>query len=125
MKLDKIANIGNDEFYTPAYTILPLIPYLKDDTTVWSPFDTESSLFVKILRLCGFKVIATHIFSGIDFFDCEVPKCDYIISNPPYSLKTEVLLRLFSLDKPFAMLVGVAGLFESQIRFKMFRDNVF
>lgn len=52
-------------------------------------------------------------------------KCDYIISNPPYSLKTEVLQRLFELDIPFAMLVGVVGLFESQKRFEMFRDNTF
>ena len=62
---------------------------------------------------------------GIDFFNCEVPKCDYIISNPPYSLKTEVFDRLFSIGKPFAMLVGVVGLFESKKRFSMFRDNDF
>lgn len=39
--------------------------------------------------------------------------------------KTEVLERLFSLKIPFAMLVGVVGLFESQKRFSMFRDNSF
>lgn len=55
----------------------------------------------------------------------EVPNCDYIISNPPYSLKTEVLKKLFEINKPFAMLVGVVGLFESQKRFEMFRDNEF
>lgn len=55
----------------------------------------------------------------------KVPKCDYIISNPPYSIKTEILQRLFEIDKPFAMLVGVVGLFESQRRFNMFKDNRF
>lgn len=55
----------------------------------------------------------------------EVPECDYIISNPPYSLKTEVLERLFEIDKPFAMLVGVVGLFESKRRFEMFANNTF
>lgn len=34
-----------------------------------------------------------------------------------------MLERLFKMDKPFAMLVGVVGLFESQKRFEMFRDN--
>ena len=29
MKLDIVANSGNDEFYTPAYAIMPIIPYLK------------------------------------------------------------------------------------------------
>jgi len=52
-------------------------------------------------------------------------ECDYIISNPPYSKKTEVLERLFELNIPFAMLIGVVGLFESQKRFEMFRDNDF
>lgn len=51
--------------------------------------------------------------------------CDYIISNPPYSCKGEVLERLFLLKKPFAMLVGVVGLFESQKRFNMFKNNDF
>ena len=63
--------------------------------------------------------------SDLDFFTIEPPKCDYIISNPPYSLKSEVLDRLFQLGVPFAMLVGVVGLFESQKRFEMFRDHDF
>ena len=62
---------------------------------------------------------------GTDFFNCEIPECDYIISNPPYSCKGEVFQRLFEIGKPFAMLVGVVGLFESQKRFEMFRDNDF
>ena len=33
--------------------------------------------------------------------------------------------RLFQIGKPFGMLVSVVGLFESQERFEMFRDNVF
>lgn len=36
-----------------------------------------------------------------------------------------MLQRLFDIGKPFAMLVGVVGLFESQKRFEMFRDNDF
>lgn len=39
--------------------------------------------------------------------------------------KTQVFERLFELNKPFAMLVGVVGLFESQARFNMFKDNKF
>ena len=46
---------------------------------------------------------ATHLSTGKDFFSTEPPACDYIISNPPYSLKGEVLERLFDLDKPFAV----------------------
>ena len=52
-------------------------------------------------------------------------KYDYIISNPPYSLKGKVFKRLFEIGKPFAMLVGVVGLFESEERFSMFANNDF
>lgn len=93
--------------------------------TIWCPFDTEDSLFVKLFRQRGYTVIATHIVNGQDFFAMELPKCDYIISNPPYSLKGQVFERLFELGIPFAMLVGVVGLFESQKRFAMFRDHDF
>lgn len=55
----------------------------------------------------------------------ETPNCDYIISNPPYSLKGDVIDRLFEIGKPFAMFVGVVGLFESQHRFNLFRSHEF
>ena len=50
---------------------------------------------------------------------------DYVISNPPYSVKGKVFKRLFEIGKPFAMLVGVVGLFESEERFSMFNENDF
>lgn len=125
MKMDIVAGSKNDEFFTPTYAIKPILKYIKPDTTIWCPFDTEQSNFVKELRGGGYKVVATHIEQGRDFFKTEPPECDYIISNPPYSIKGDVLQRLFELDKPFAMLVGVVGLFESQKRFNMFKNNEF
>ena len=122
--MDKVANSKNDEFYTPKYAILPIVKYLKPRSVIWCPFDTSDSLFVKTFQENGFKVIATHIKNGDDFFDKDID-CDYIISNPPYSVKGEVLNRLFEIKKPFAMLVGVVGLFESQKRFNMFKNNSF
>lgn len=125
MKLDKIANSKNDEFYTPLYAVKPIAKYISSGSVIWCPFDTESSWFVKYFTAKGHHVIASHIDTGIDFFTCSVPECDYIISNPPYSQKTEVLERLFKIGKPFAMLLGVVGLFESQKRFNLFKYNEF
>ena len=125
MKMDKVAGSKNDEFYTPIYAIKPIEKYLKKGSIIWCPFDTDDSLFVKYFKHQGYTVINTHILNGEDFFDIEVPQCDYIISNPPYSVKGEVLQRLFELKKPFAMLVGIVGLFESKQRFELFRDNPF
>jgi hypothetical protein len=128
MKLDRVAASGNDEFYTPAYAIRPIIEHLAPGSRIWCPFDTADSLFVKMLRAAGHVVIHTHIDDGHDFFEADPEKVqgfDYIVSNPPYSVKGDVLARLFDLGTPFAMLVGVVGLFESQKRFEMFAGNRF
>lgn len=123
MKLDKIT-VKNDEYYTPAYAVAPIIKYIPKYSRVWCPFDTEKSMFVKMLRDVGCDVTATHINYGGDFFKIYV-ECDYIISNPPFSMKSEVFDSLFLIGKPFAMLIGVVGLFEIKKRFDMFRDNMF
>jgi hypothetical protein len=116
----------NDEYYTPIYAIEPLLKYIKEGSVVWCPFDTEESNYVKYLNSKGHKATGTHISQGKDFFTTEPPiGTEYIISNPPYSLKAEVFKRLFDLNIPFAMLVGVVGLFESKRRFTMFKDNQF
>ena len=134
MKLDLISNKKekvdginpNDEYYTPNYAILPLLKYLKPNSTIWCPFDTKDSNYVKLFEKSGFKVYHSHISEGADFFNTDPPlNVDYVISNPPYSLKNEVFNRLFILGIPFAMLVGGVGMFESQFRFKMFSSNKF
>ena len=113
----------NDEYYTPEYAVRPIIKFLKPNSTVWCPFDTEESEYVKVLRSEGFKVIHTHIFDGQDFFEIDIPECDYIISNPPYSLKGKVFERLYAIGKPFAMLVNFQGLFDHKDRFTLFKNN--
>lgn len=126
MKLDIVAASGNDEFYTPAYAVAPILKYVPPVAKVWCPFDTEDSHFVKLFRAQGNTVVATHLNAGQDFFQQIAPdECDVIVSNPPYSLKAEVFERLFELDVCFAMLVGVVGLFESQRRFNLFKRNDF
>ena len=125
MKMDKVAGSGNDCYFTPSYAITPILKYLKKTSTIWCPFDTKDSLYVKILEENGHTVIHTHIDDGVDFFDCTHPHCDYIISNLLFSLKFEVFQRLFEIDIPFMMLVGVVGLFESQKRFNLFKNNDF
>lgn len=50
MKMDKVANSGNDEFYTPSYAVEPIVKYIPEGSTVWCPFDTVDSLFVKRFR---------------------------------------------------------------------------
>ena len=97
-----------DEYYTPAILVKPIIKYLKSNSVIWCPFDTEDSEFVILLREAGHKVIYSHIWYGQDFFEYEPDEdYDYIISNPPFTKKLEVFERLYELGKPFAMIMGL------------------
>lgn len=126
MKINQIVSL-NDEWYTPTYAIRPLVKYIKRNKykRVWCPFDKPNSNYVKFFSRYGLEVIATHIDDNGDFFKIPTPKCDVIISNPPYSKRNEVLNKLFSLDLPFSMLLNTVGLFESSLRFNLFRYNTF
>ena len=116
---------GCDEWYTPDYAVYPIIKYIPKGSIVWCPFDTKESNFVKILNKEGYKVINTHIDNGEDFFSIDIPNCDYIISNPPYSIRNDILTKLFEINKPFAMLMNTNGIFDSQVRWKLFKENQF
>ena len=97
-----------DEYYTPTILVEPILKYLKPNSTIWCPFDTENSEFVINLKKEGHKVIYSHIWLGQNFFNYE-PKeeYDYIISNPPFTKKLKVFERLYKLNKPFAMICGL------------------
>lgn len=96
-----------DEYYTPKILVEPIKKYIKPNSVIWCPFDTEESEFVIELSK-EHKVIHSHIWEGKDFFEYEPDEeYDYIISNPPFSRKLEVLDRLYSLGKPFAIILGL------------------
>lgn len=95
-----------DEYYTPELLVYPILNFIKDNSIVWCPFDKKESNFVKIISKTN-KVIYSHIEDGKDFFDYEPSDYDYIISNPPFSKKLKVLERLYLLNKPFAMILGL------------------
>lgn len=106
--LNKSMKNTNDERFTPPILVKPIIKYLKHNSTIWCPFDAEDSEFVQILKKAGYKVIYSHIELGQDFFEYEPDESyDYIVSNPPFSKKLEVLDRLYKLGKPFAMLMNI------------------
>lgn len=113
----------SDEWYTPESAVRAIVPFLDKFKTIWCPFDTENSNYVKVLKQAGFNVIYSHISTGGDFFNIEVPECDAIVSNPPYSIKDDILERLFEIGKPFAMLMNVSGLYDSKKRFQLFKEN--
>lgn len=97
----------NDERYTPPILVEPIIKYIPKDKIIWCPFDTKDSEFVIGFEKAGYNVVYSHIWEDKDFFEYEPDNYDYIISNPPFSKKLQVLDRLYKLNKPFAMLMNI------------------
>lgn len=101
----------NDECYTPAYAVTPIIKYIPKNAVVWCPFDTLESEYVKQIAENGNKVIASHIDNGQDFYTYEPKdKWDVIVSNPPFTNKRKIFERALSFDKPFALLFPLTWL---------------
>ena len=94
----------NDECYTPAYGVTPILKYIPKDAIVWCPFDTVESEFVKQISQQN-KVVFSHIEVGQDFFSYEPKQWDIIISNPPFTNKRKYFERALSFNKPFALLM--------------------
>jgi 16S rRNA A1518/A1519 N6-dimethyltransferase RsmA/KsgA/DIM1 with predicted DNA glycosylase/AP lyase activity len=112
----------NDEWYTLSYAVEPILEFLKPNSTILCPFDTKDSEYVKVLMNAEHEVTYRHIKDGFDFFDLEskdVLKFDYIISNPPYSIRKQVFNKLEELNKPFAMLVPLVSIALKPIREKL------
>lgn len=105
---------NNDECYTPAYGVRPILKYIPKDWVVWCPFDTEESEYVKLIRTNGNKVIASHIANGQDFMVYEPEEhWDCIVSNPPFGKKRQTFERALSFERPFALLMALTWLNDS------------
>lgn len=101
---------NNDECYTPAYGVRPILKYIPKDWVVWCPFDTKESEYVKLIRANGNKVIASHIANGQDFMVYEPEEhWDCIISNPPFGKKRQTFERALS----FGLLMALTWLNDS------------
>ncbi len=113
---------ASDEVYTARYAVIPIEKYLKPNSTIWCPFDMEDSEYVKYFKEKGHKVIHSHIDEDLNFFEFEPEEnYDYIISNPPFSIKDMIIKRLYELNKPYAMLFPIPTL-QGQARFPYMKD---
>ena len=114
----------SDEVYTPREAVIPILKYLPPISSIiiWCPFDTDDSEYVKVLKEVGYKVINSHIDYGQNFFFYEPEEhYDIIISNPPFSIKDDILKRLYELDKPYMILLPIPAL-QGQKRFKYIKN---
>lgn len=95
---------SNDECYTPAYGVTPILKYIPEGARVWCPFDDTNSEFVKQISKQN-PVICSHINDNQDFYDYEPDHWDVIVSNPPFTGKRKIFERALSFNKPFALIM--------------------
>ena len=131
---EKFSTSVNNEYYTPKYAVNILKEHLKKEwKTIWCPFDKEWSNYVIILKELGYNVIHTHIDNGEDFIN-YVPnfEFDVIISNPPFSIKNQVIKKCFDYNKPWCLLLPYTMFFAKstiqlcgdRIQFLMIDDRI-
>ena len=102
------SNRKQDEVYTPFYAVDILLEFLPKDKIIWLPFDEEWSAFNQRLTELGYTVTRSSLKEGKNFFEYEPENWDILVSNPPFSCKDDVLERVLSFNKPFALLLPIA-----------------
>ncbi|MSA02222.1 tRNA (adenine-N(6)-)-methyltransferase [Lactonifactor sp. BIOML-A3] len=112
-----------DNLFSPYYIVDHIIKYLPKDKVIWCPWDEEWSAFYQRFKECGFKVIRSSLADKKDFFTYEPDDWDIIVSNPPFSIKDKVLDRLYSFNKPFAVLLPLNSL-QGKTRYKYFSQGI-
>lgn len=118
-------SIHGDEWYSPQNVVDLIVPYIRKSQykTIWCPFDTCDSLFVKTFQKLNYTVAYGHIETGQDFFKQDKPLGEIVVSNPPFSKREAIYEKLYSMNVPFALVTNMNGLFDSKKRHQLFMDN--
>ena len=102
----------HDDYMTPKSAWEAVKDYIPANKIIWEAFYGNGDSG-KYLTELGFNVI----HENINFFANN--KGDVVVSNPPFTLKKEVIERLVSLDKPFMLIMP-----SSTLNCKYFRESL-
>ena len=108
----------SDNYETQQEAFDLLFKYIKieKDKKVWAPFYCNN-----LIKSYTFPFELIHTKS--DFFETNI-EFDYIIDNPPYSVKEKVIRRCVELGNPFCLLLPIDTL-ERQYISTLFKDENF
>jgi hypothetical protein len=105
-------NEYSDEWFTDRQTVDLIIDLLEPTGTICCPFDSDESEFVKAAKELGNCVYGMQDYLTNDY------EYDYLMTNPPFSLKTEVIKRVLEIGKPSALLLpldSIGGVARHQL----------
>ena len=102
----------HDDYMTPKSAWEAVKNYIPANKVIWEAFygNGDSGNYLKEL---GFNVI----HEDIDFFTHN--KGDIVVSNPPFTLKKEIIERLVKLNKPFMLIMP-----SSTLNCKYVRESI-
>jgi hypothetical protein len=97
----------NDERYTSEATVALMYKLLEPhpNSTVICPFDTAASHFVKYGKAQNYNIL----HNMTDWLTADY-KYDYLITNPPFSIKDKVIQKCLQSGKPSALVLPIDAL---------------
>ncbi len=113
---------GYDFYPTPPEATFALLEYinLPKQTVIWEPACGEKHM-VKAMEEKGYTVIGTDIQTGTDFLTTKTIPCDWVITNPPFSLSEQFIRRCRETGKPFALLLK-SQFWHARKRYELFYE---
>ena len=101
-------NVYSDEWYTDQATVDKCITLLqpRPQSVVMCPFDSDKSLFVKTLKDRGHVVI----YNITNFLEVDSYQFDYLMTNPPFSIKDKVIEQVYKYGKPSLLMLPLDSL---------------
>lgn len=106
--------IKHDDYMTPKSAWENIKDYIPKNKVIWEPFYGDGASGKHLTEL-GFNVI----HKPIDFFTND--KGQVSVSNPPFSMKKEVLIQLKKNNKPFIMIMPSSAINTLYVR-QLFAD---
>lgn len=108
MKQALIKGTKSDEWYTPIETVKTMLNVFPPNVgdKILLPFDTDKSNFTKVI-VREYDPLAIY---GINDFLTKDYKFDYLITNPPYSNKDEIIARCIETGRPCVLVLPIDAL---------------
>lgn len=98
------SNYYSDEWFTDQETVDLIVSLLQPKRTICCPFDSEFSLFTKTAKQRGQCLYGMQNWLDVDY------EYDYLMTNPPFSIKDLVIEKVAKSEKPSALVLPLDSL---------------
>lgn len=122
---DSKKRLEKDKVYTPNQVAIDCIahtlPFIEDTDILFEPFSGKDAFYNNFPK--NNPKVWTEIDRGKDFLESDI-KCDWIITNPPYSIWNNIIDKIMnSSNKGFCVLVN--NLTITPLRLEHINNNGF